>query len=386
MTKTMTETKIKTETMTESMTKTMTETKIKTETMTEPEEEKVKATIRKLAAESSLEVTPRGAEKVESFAELLRLDGVATSGKENLKTSSKVSSKASSHKPRVFITFLPGSDLAETTKTAIRLAREGISPIPHIAARSLTSSAMLEDALKAWVNEAAVEEVLLIGGATPRPLGPFASSLDVLHLGLLERHAIRAIGFAGHPEGSPDISPAACLQALVEKERYIKGLQDKGLQDKGLQALRNSIKGYIVTQFCFESVPIFEYLPTVPLPTYIGLPGLATLKTLIMHAQQCGIGNSMRLLLKRAKDVTQLLATRAPDKLLREIAQKLSDEQTDNPAGNQSGNPAGNQTFAEKLGGIHLYPLGGIRKTAQWRKAVAEGKFQLQEEGFSVNP
>ena len=346
---------------------TMTKTKPMTKAMTKPEEEKVKATIRKLAAESSLEVTPRGAEKVESFAELLKLDGVATSN------------DASSHKPRVFITFLPGSDLAETTRTAIRLAREGISPIPHIAARSLASRAMLEDALRAWVNEAGVEEVLLIGGAVPRPLGPFASSLDVLQLGLLERQAIRAIGFAGHPEGSPDMSPAACVQALVEKDRYIKGLQDKGLQnkglqDKGLQALQNSIKGYIVTQFCFESVPIFKYLRTVPLPTHIGLPGLATLKTLIMHARQCGIGNSMRLLLKRAKDITQLVTTRAPDKLLLEIAQELSKDQTSN------------QIFAEKLGGIHLYPLGGIKKTAQWRKAVAEGKFQLQEEGFSVNP
>ena len=302
-----------------------------------PEDKKLIAMIRKLAAESSLEVTPRGAEKVDSFADLMRLD---------------ISSEISLPKPRVFITFLPGSDLGDTTSTAIRLAREGIAPIPHIAARSLSNREMLDEALKSWTNDAGVEEVLLIGGAVPRPLGPFSCSLDVLRLGLLEHHGIRAVGFAGHPEGSPDIPPAICEQSLTAKERY---------------ALLNSIKGYIVTQFCFDSVPIFKYLRRPSsLPTHIGLPGLATLKTLIMHARQCGIGNSMRLLLKRTKDVTQLVATRAPDKLLREIALELSK----------------NQAFAKRLGGIHLYPLGGVKKTAQWRKNTAEGKFQLQEDGF----
>ena len=302
--------------------------------------------------------------------------------------------------------------------------------------RSLTSERVLEEALKSWTNDACVEEVLLIGGAVPRPLGPFTCSMDVLRLGKLERFGIGVVGFAGHPEGSPDIPPDACAQALLEKERYIRygnisakelqarelldnelsdkerrandlqvnelharelldnelsdkerrvnelqvnelharGLLDNELSDKERrvnehQALLTPLRGYIITQFCFDPVPIFKYLrtsPPLPFPTHIGLPGLATLKTLIMHAQQCGIGNSIRLLLKRAKDVTQLVATRAPDNTLRKIAQEMSKD----------------QVLAKKLGGIHLYPLGGIRKTAQWRKNVAEGKFQLQEEGF----
>lgn len=293
-------------------------------------------TIARLARESSIEVTPRGADKIENFSELLG------------------DSNSNGKRTRVFITFLPGSDIADTTKTAIRLAREGISAVPHIAARSLTSEKMLSDALKAWREEAGVEEVLLIGGAVSHPLGPFSSSHDVLSLGLLERSGIKRVGFAGHPEGSPDISAENCSAALSQKVSY---------------AERNGIDCYIITQFCFELAPILKWLPSPPSPkTIIGLPGLATLKTLITHAHQCGIGNSMRLLLKRSKDVTQLVATNAPDNLLRSLAQELSKS----------------KALADCSGGVHLYPLGGVRKTALWRKSVADRKFRLRKKGFEI--
>ena len=144
----------------------------------------VKDRVRRLVRSSSLEVTPSGAGKVESFLDLLEEQGT-----------------------RIFITFLPGSDLAETTKTAVRLAREGFNPVPHIAARSLASEVQLEEALKAWRQEAGVEEVLLVGGTVAKPLGPFTKSMDVLRLGLLEKHGIKRVGLAAHPEGSPDIAP-----------------------------------------------------------------------------------------------------------------------------------------------------------------------------------
>ena len=297
--------------------------------------EDLTARIATLASESSLEVTPRGAAKIESFRDLLQEEGV-----------------------RIFITFLPGSDLGETTKTAVRLAREGFCPVPHIAARSLESEAQIEDALKAWRQEAGVEEVLLIGGAVEKPLGPFSESMHVLRLGLLEKHGIKKVGLAAHPEGSPDIAQEACVRAIAEKNQYIKS---------------SGLGGYFVTQFCFEMQPVLRWLEEARseeggsnrMKVVVGLPGLATLKTLIMHARQCGIGNSMRLLLKRARDIRQMVMTRAPDDLLVGLARAwLEDE-----------------GLGEGLGGIHLYPLGGIGKTAAWRKKVAEGDFYLGEDG-----
>ncbi len=288
----------------------------------------VEEQVRAFASGSSLEVTPRGAAKVECFRDLLEEQGV-----------------------RIFITFLPGSDLAETTETAVRLAREGFRPVPHIAARSLESEAQLEDALKAWRQEAGVEEVLLIGGAVATPLGPFAESMAILRLGLLEKHGIQRVALAAHPEGSPDITPEACARAIAEKNDYAKN---------------SNLDCYLITQFFFEMQPVLRWLEEIRheekgnnrLKVVVGLPGLATLKTLINHAHQCGIGNSMRLLLKRAKDVRQMVTTRAPDDLLVELAQAWLED----------------DTLKERCAGIHLFPLGGIGKTASWRMKVAKGE------------
>ena len=49
---------------------------------------------------------------------------------------------------RVAVTFLPGSDFADTLATATRLKNEGFEPMPHFAARSIPSRAALEDYLK----------------------------------------------------------------------------------------------------------------------------------------------------------------------------------------------------------------------------------------------
>ena len=302
------------------------------------ETEELRSQIVAFASEASLEVTPGGAGKVESFRDLLEEQGT-----------------------RIFITFLPGSDLAETTKTAVRLAQEGFRPVPHIAARSLASEVQLEEALKAWRQEAGVEEVLLIGGAVAKPLGPFDESMAVLRLGLLERLGIKRVGLAAHPEGSPDIAPETCARAIAEKNDYAKN---------------SPLDCYLVTQFFFEMQPVLRWLEEIRveqkggnrLRVVIGLPGLATLKTLIGHARACGIGNSMRLLLRRAKDVRQMVTTRAPDNLLVELARAQLED----------------ATLKERCGGIHLYPLGGIGKTALWRRRIVAGEFQIKGEGFEV--
>ena len=311
--------------------------------MTECTTKELRSRISALASESSLEVTPRGAAKVESFRDLL----------EEQATREKST--------RIYITFLPGSDLTETTATAVRLAREGFRPVPHIAARSLTSETQLEEALKAWRGEAGVEEVLLIGGAVAKPLGPFAESMQVLRSGLLEKQGVKRVGLAAHPEGSPDIAPEACLRAMVEKNEYAQG---------------SDLDCYFTTQFFFEMPPVLQWLQEIRheekgnnrLKVVVGLPGLATLKTLIMHARQCGIGNSMRLLLARAKDIRQMVTTRAPDDLLVALARTWVED----------------ETFEERCGGVHLYPLGGISKTAAWRKEVARGNFRREGEGFAL--
>ncbi|MEO0673302.1 MAG: methylenetetrahydrofolate reductase, partial [Pseudomonadota bacterium] len=100
------------------------------------------------------------------------------------------------------------------------LVRKGLEPVPHIAARRLSSHAALEERLSAMVGEAGVRDVLLIAGGAGAPNGPFGSTVDVLETGLLDRYGIRRIAVAGHPEGSPDISDAAIAEALAWKAAF----------------------------------------------------------------------------------------------------------------------------------------------------------------------
>ena len=251
----------------------------------------------------------------------------------------------------VSVTFLPGSDFADTIATAKRLKQEGFAPAPHFAARSIPSRAVLADNLKRLQDEVGVEEVVALGGAVTNPVGDFESSMQLLETGLFDAHGIKKIGLAGHPEGSPDISDVALAEAL----RW-----------KGAFAERSDADCYLCTQFCFEAAPIIAWDLAIReagnrLPIHIGVPGLATLKTLINHARACGIGPSMRFLTRQSRNVTKLLTVSAPDRLIADLAYYKA---TDPECG---------------IRRAHIYPLGGLRRSARWVHAVADSAFTMQK-------
>jgi methylenetetrahydrofolate reductase (NADPH) len=255
----------------------------------------------------------------------------------------------------VSVTFLPGSDFADTVTTAKRLKDEGFKPAPHFAARSIPSRADFESNLKRLQDEVGVEEVVALGGAVNNPVGEYESSMQLLETGLFDKYGVKRIGLAGHPEGSPDISDRGLAEALTWKNAF---------------AERSDAEFYLATQFCFEAAPIIAWDIAIRnagnrLPIHIGIPGLATLKTLINHAKACGIGPSMRVLTRQAKNITKLLNIRAPDRLVSELAAY------------RAGDPDCG------IRRVHVYPLGGLRRSAQWIYAVADGDFILGKDGWS---
>lgn len=288
-----------------------------------------KANILKFLENTSVEVTPGGAQKIEDFRDLLR-PGTT-----------------------VFVTFLPGSDIKDTVACVKRLFAEEMNPVPHFAARSIPSKDFFEENLKILQAEAQVDEALLIGGGVDNPVGEFSSSMEVLRTDLFQKYGIKKLGVAGHPEGSPDIPPADVTSALLEKNAYAK---------------EHGIEMYITTQFCFEAEPIIEWDKAIraegnELPIHIGVPGLATIKTLMAHAKHCGIGPSMRVLTRQAANIAKLMTTRMPDKLTRDLANY------------QANDPDCGITLC------HLYPLGGMKKSAAWLYAVMDGDFELNDKG-----
>jgi len=303
--------------------------------MWEPEmADPVKQQIMDLTAGFSIETTPGSALKIPDYREHLRAGAT------------------------VSVTFLPGSDFADTIATAKRLKDEGFIPAPHFAARSILSKAVLEENLKRLQGEVGVEDAVVLAGGVNDPIGDFDNSMEILETGLFEAHGIKRIGVAGHPEGSPDIPPSHAHQALLWKNDYAQG---------------SSAEFYIATQFCFEAAPIIAWEKTIreagnALPVHIGVPGLATLKTLINHAKACGVGASMRVLTRQARNIAKLLTVQQPDRLLIDLAH------------HKATNPL------SAIAKIHVYPLGGLRRSAKWSYAVADGDFDLTKNGkkFSV--
>lgn len=259
---------------------------------------------------------------------------------------------------RVFITFLAGSDFDGTIATAVRLRREGFEPVPHLAARSIPDRRFLERNLRRLVDEAGVQEVLAIAGAVAEPLGEFSDSMQMLETGLLDQFGIHRIGVAGHPEGSPDISDGAVNRAAAWKNAF---------------AQRSDAKLYVVTQFCFEAEPIIAWeqrlrAAGIRLPLHIGLPGLATIKSLLSHAKACGVGPSMSFLARQARNVTRLLTVSAPDRLVCALAAHRA------------------STPDCLIAGTHMYPLGGLKKSARWSYGTVNRQLAMNArgDGFQV--
>ncbi|HEY5597243.1 MAG TPA: methylenetetrahydrofolate reductase [Kiloniellales bacterium] len=259
----------------------------------------------------------------------------------------------------VYVTFLPGSDFADTVAVCKRLAAEGMNPVPHVAARSIPDKAALEDGLRRLADSIALRQVLVIAGSVTTPVGAFADSMQLLETGLFDKYGVTTIGVAGHPEGSPDIPDAAIEDALAWKNAF---------------AERTGAALYVVTQFCFEAAPVIAWDKRLRaggnrLPIHIGVPGLATLKTLLGHAKACGIGPSMRFLTRQARNVAKLMTVSAPDRLVTELAAY------------RAADPACG------IAGVHVYPLGGLRRSALWSNAVADGQFTMKRDGtgFTVD-
>jgi len=271
------------------------------------------ARLRELAAGASVEVTPRGAADAPALL------------------------PAGTH---VYITALPGAEPEGLVSAAAAIRSGGCVPIPHISARSIAGERQLDELLGALASEAGVDDVLVIGGSVKERAGAYASSMDVLGSGLLERHGIRRAGVAGHPERSPDIPRDA---------------EDRALAWKNAFALDHGIELRIVTQFALASDPYLAYERRIRdagnrLPVIAGLPGVTSPATLLKYGMACGIGPSLEILRKKSGGLLKLATTRQWKPT--EIAEEIAIATVADPA--------------SLISGMHLFPFGGLERTAEW--------------------
>ncbi|MEM8555755.1 MAG: methylenetetrahydrofolate reductase [Pseudomonadota bacterium] len=267
---------------------------------------------------ASMEVMPRTAAKVANFAETLPLG------------------------TRVYIAHIDGTPIEDMVATAARLRAEGMEPMPHFPARIIADRNTLVDWIARYQGEADVRQALVLAGGVAKPVGEYHASMQLLDTGAFDAAGFTHLFVAGHPEGNRDIDPNGGEASVMEAARW-----------KSEFAKRTDAHMAMVTQFAFEAEPIIAWADRlaaagVDLPIHVGLAGPAKLQTLIKFAVACGVGPSLKVLQKRARDVTKLLTPFEPT----EVAARLADHQVAHPE--------------TAIVGAHMFPLGGIAASATW--------------------
>ncbi|WP_299963225.1 methylenetetrahydrofolate reductase [uncultured Roseobacter sp.] len=266
----------------------------------------------------SIEVMPRTAEKVESFQDLLP-EGT-----------------------RVYIAHIEGTPIEEMAATAKRLNAEGYPVMPHFPARIIKDRATLADWIARYQGEANVKQALLLAGGIARPVGAFDSSMQLMETGLFDEAGFERLHVAGHPEGNRDIDADGSMTNVTAALRWKNDFQS-----------RTDAKMALATQFAFDADPIIAWADDlaaqgITLPIHIGIAGPAKLQTLIKFAIACGVGPSLKVLQKRAMDVTKLLLPYEPTDVVAALA------------AHKAANPDFN------IDQVHFFPLGGIKTNAAW--------------------
>lgn len=243
---------------------------------------------------------------------------------------------------RIYIAHVPGTPIADMVAAARHLRAQGFPVMPHVPARLIDTRSTLEDWLGRY-REAGVDEALVIAGDVPVPAGDYRSAIELLESGLFDRLGFTRLHVAGHPEGNRDIDPdggtRAADEAVLWKDRFAQDGTDCAMA--------------LVTQFAFDPVPIIAWASRLQdlgatLPVHVGVAGPADLPTLIRFALRCGVGPSLSVLKKRARDLTRLVRPYAPDDLVAAL-------------------DAFKQTRPDSsIERIHLFPFGGIAASARW--------------------
>ncbi len=274
--------------------------------------------MRSMLLGTSIEVMPRTAEKVEDFRAILP-EGT-----------------------RVYIAHIDGTPIEDMVATAKRITGEGFDVMPHFPARIIQDKATLADWIARYQGEAGITQGLILAGGVTTPKGDFHSSMQLLETGLFDKAGFTRLHVAGHPEGNKDIDPnggdKVVMEALAWKQAF---------------AERTDAKMALATQFAFEAAPIIAWTERlaaegVRLPVHLGIAGPAKLQTMIKFAVACGVGPSLRVLQRRARDVSKLVMPFEPTELVAELARYKA---------------AHPDSLIEQL---HLFPLGGIKTSATW--------------------
>ncbi|WP_084104778.1 methylenetetrahydrofolate reductase [Demequina sp. NBRC 110056] len=237
----------------------------------------------------------------------------------------------------VAITHLSTQTGDEHLAAARAVADLGLTAIPHLAARRLSTADELASTLSAHEDQGTSERVMVVGGDPREPHGPYSEAAQVIESGLLAAHGVREVGIAGYPDGHPAIPSEELHRLLVRK---LDAIAADGMDAR------------IVTQFCFDVDVVLAWVAGVraagiDVPIRVGVPGPAGVRRLVSFARRCGVRSSATLARKYGFSVTSLVGSAGPDRFLEGFADGLD---------------AGVHGDVR----VHLFALGGLDAAAGW--------------------
>ena len=276
--------------------------------------------IKKFLDGFSVEVTPKAASKIENFEDYIPLGTL------------------------VYIAHIEGTPIEEMVETAKKINDQGFCAMPHFPARIIKDKNVLQDWISRYKNEANVSNALLIAGGANKPYGEYDSSIQLIESELFDKADFNNLHIAGHPEGSMDIDPDGSTTNV-----------DQALSWKNEFSKRTDANMAITTQFSFDATSVISWANNIKqagidIPVHIGIAGPAKLQTLLRYSIECGVGASIKIIQKRAKDLTKLLLPYKPTNIITELATY------------KANNPSFN---IEK---VHFFPLGGVKQVSDFVK------------------
>jgi hypothetical protein len=182
-------------------------------------QDELKKHIAAFLSDYSIEITPHDAERLDAIRAELK-EGTA-----------------------VYVAHPPGVPIDDIVTLAGRVQKLGLKATPHVIARKLESREQLERAL-ARCQELGIKNALCVAGDITADKPAYDSSLEVLETGLFAKYGFRAVGVAGHPEGSKAIGAERVEQALRGKIEFAKTAP---------------FELYFATQFGFDPQPFIDW-------------------------------------------------------------------------------------------------------------------------------
>jgi methylenetetrahydrofolate reductase (NADPH) len=231
---------------------------------------------------------------------------------------------------RITITSSPKHGIDESLDVALRLRQLGHGTTLHLAARGVRD----EDHLSTLLDKAGgagIDDLLVVGGDNPDPLGPYSSAVELLEA--MSEHPLRptALGIGAYPEGHPLIGDEELWAALERKSR---------------------LADYVVTQLCFDAEVLLSWLDDlrargVALPLFVGVPGPVDRRRLIEVSARIGVGPSLRFVRKQHGLLRRLFTSpaRSATRLYEQLDPHLGDR---------------------GIAGFHLYTFNDLESTWRW--------------------